>query len=65
MQTIDLPLKNMHCQACESLVRLSLENENGVLKVESVDATKVKVNFDESKVEKNKLIQILKNLGNA
>ncbi len=56
--------KGMHCPSCEMLVKDSLEELEGVKKVEASFKTGIiSVDFDENKATEKDIIQIIKQEG--
>jgi len=56
--------KGMHCHSCEILLQDALEEINGVEKAKADYKTGiVEVEFDENKVTKDKIIEIIKSEG--
>lgn len=64
MQKIKLNVEGMHCQSCEILIRDSLKGVGGVrdAKVNHKSGI-VEVEFDDSKVRKEAIIEVIKKEG--
>jgi copper chaperone len=61
---IQLKTEGMHCGSCEILVKDALEELDGINKAEvSHESGIVKVDFDDSKVPKEKIIETIKGEG--
>lgn len=64
MAKLKLNVEGMHCGSCEMLIKDSLEETDGVEKIEvSHKSGEVNVDFDDSKVSANKIKDIIKNEG--
>ena len=64
MAKLKLNVKGMHCGSCEMLIKDSLEETEGIEKVEvSHKSGEVNIDFDESKVNEHKIKEIIKNEG--
>ena len=64
MTNIKLKTKGMHCPSCEMLVKDSLEELDGVKKVNvSHESGIVEVDFDESKTKQKEIIRIVEDEG--
>ncbi len=61
---VNIKIRGMHCASCEMLVKDSLEELDGVNKVEaSHEKGIVSVDFDENKVDKSKIVETIKSEG--
>ena len=61
MAKINIKTKGMHCPSCEMLVKDSLEELEGVNNVDaSFKSGVVSVDFDEAKVSKKDVIEVIK-----
>ncbi len=57
-------VKGMHCPSCEMLVKDSLEDEEGINNAElSHKKGTAMVDFDDSKIDENKIKSIIKDEG--
>jgi copper chaperone len=57
-------VKGMHCHSCETLIKDSLEEANGVRSAKAFhEKGTVEVDFDESKINDEKIIAVIKNEG--
>ena len=64
VKKIDLDITGMHCQSCVTLITKKLEKEPGVSYVNvNLTTEKATVNFDESKVSEEKIIQDIEGMG--
>ncbi|MFA6042832.1 MAG: cation transporter [Patescibacteria group bacterium] len=59
-----VPLLNMHCASCTTLVRLTLEEMPGVISAQ-VDEREARVEFDQTKVRPEQITSAVKALGHA
>lgn len=59
-----VPLLNMHCASCTTLVRLTLEEMPGVVKSE-VTEREARVEYDQARVRPEQLTAAIKELGHA
>jgi Cu+-exporting ATPase len=64
MSSISLPLKNMHCASCASLVQATLEDMSGVQKVR-VEARHAEVEYDPQNVKPEQFATALKEIGHS
>ncbi|PAK21391.1 hypothetical protein CJJ23_01945 [Mycoplasmopsis agassizii] len=66
MQLLKLTIEELHCSSCVATIEQlfkDLENQK-VLKVTSIIANKsVKINFDESKISKSEILDMLDQAG--
>lgn len=59
-----IEVKGMHCHGCEMLINLSLKELKGVKEVEaSYQKGEVKVEYDESQVDLQKILEVIKENG--
>ena len=64
MKNVLYNVKGMHCKSCETLIKDSLEEIDGVQKVDvSHERGYVKVTFDEKKVNEDKIQSAIKKEG--
>jgi len=64
MKEITIRVGDMHCAACSSRVEKVLNQTDGVTKANVNLATlNAKVNYDETKVDKEKLFEVIINAG--
>ena len=64
MKKINLTIKGMHCPSCETLIKDSLEETDGVKHVDiSAQKGSATVEFDEKKITKEKIIFVIKKEG--
>jgi copper chaperone CopZ len=64
MKKINLNIKGMHCPSCETLIKDSLEEFDGVKSVSISHKTgKAGVEFDETKIDEAQIRKIIKNEG--
>ena len=63
-QKVNLSVTGMHCQSCVTLLTKGIQKDPGVKNVNVNYATeKAFVEFDESKTNQDKIIQIVSGLG--
>ena len=64
MKKTTLDISGMHCASCASLITNRLKKESGVSYVNvNLTTEKASVDFDESKTNENKIINIIESLG--
>jgi len=64
MKNIKIQTKGMHCPSCEMLVTDELNDQKGVVKSKADHKTGiVEVEFDETKINLNKIKEIIKQEG--
>ena len=64
MENIKIKTKGMHCTSCEMLVKEALEELDGVNRAGvSFESGIIIVDFDENKVTKEELVEIIKQEG--
>jgi Cu+-exporting ATPase len=64
MQNIKLKIKGMHCESCEKIIKMSLEEAGGVqnIKINSAAGTG-ELDFDETEISKEKILAVIKEAG--
>ena len=64
MKKINLTIKGMHCPSCETLIKDSLEETDGVKHTEvSSKKGSATIEFDETKISKEQIVAIIKKEG--
>lgn len=64
MKTIKVKISGMHCASCGKVIKMDLEEVDGVEKTEIDEATKVgEINFDENKTNAEEILESIKNSG--
>lgn len=62
MPSVSLPLKNMHCASCTTLVQATLEDIAGVQKVQ-IKNEQAEVEYDPQNVKPEQMSAALKEIG--
>ena len=64
MKTIKLKVNGLHCSSCEVLIKDALEESEGVKKADiSMKNKSAEIQFDENKIDKQKLKAIIEKEG--
>lgn len=64
MKKTTLEIKGMHCASCSTLVNNALNKTDGVNKANvNIATNKATIEFDDTKIDVNKLVQVVKNKG--
>lgn len=59
-----IKVKGMHCHGCEMLIKLSLQELEGVKEVDaSYQQGEVEVEYDEGRVDLKKILEVIKENG--
>jgi len=53
----EFKVSGMHCNSCVSLVKMNLEDLDGVSKIDADEKGNVKVNFDEIKADVKEIVK--------
>lgn len=63
-QTVTFNVSDMHCPSCPKLIQMDLEDTPGVITVTaSLETKKVFIQYDDSLLDVDKLIAVIKNSG--
>lgn len=63
-QTITFQVSDMHCPSCPKIIKMDLEDNPGVIMVNSsLESKTVVVQYDPSLINVDKLMEIIKNSG--
>lgn len=64
MAKINIKTKGMHCESCEKIINMTLEEAPGIRKVESsFKSGIVSVEFDEKEINSHQIKEIIKKEG--
>ncbi|MDD5651601.1 MAG: heavy metal translocating P-type ATPase [Candidatus Nanoarchaeia archaeon] len=64
MKEVTLDVEGMHCQSCVTLLTKALEKNSGIHYVNvNLNTERATVHFDETKINENKIIDVIKSLG--